>query len=444
MPCTVLTVQSLNDAKPFLDRLAGRDDPEQSEGVSIESRVTAILAEVKARGLDAVVEHTRRFDAPEFTAAQFAVPGQAPEDAARTMPARELAALTTAADHIRAFHQEQKERSWFTTRPDGTVLGQMALPVDRAGLYVPGGQGGSTPLLSSLLMNAIPAQVAGVGQVAVISPPRADGTLNPAILAAAHILGITEVYAAGSAWGVAALAYGADPLRPVDVIAGPGNIYVTTAKRLLIGRVGIDMLAGPSEVCVIADDTANPAWVAADMLSQAEHDALASSVCVTPDPFLAKAVLAELKRQCALLPRADIAAASLRGYGAVITVDSMATAAALSNAIAPEHLELLVADPWALLPAIRHAGAVFMGHHSAEPLGDYYAGPNHVLPTMGTARFSSALSVSTFCKKTSIIAASPAFARSAAPDVALLARMEGLEAHARSALCRSGSENEEQ
>ena len=285
-------------------------------------------------------------------------------------------------------------------------------------------------------MNAIPAQIAGVPEIAVISPPCADGRPSPAILAAAHILGLTEVYAAGGPWGIAALAYGAGPLRAVDVIAGPGNIHVATAKRLLIGHVGIDMIAGPSEICIIADETADPEWVAADMLSQAEHDSLASSVCLCLAAGLADKVGKALERQLAELPRKDIAAAALKDYGALVETD-LDTALAVVNALAPEHLELLTADPWDLLPKVRHAGAVFLGRWSPEPMGDYFAGPNHVLPTMGTARFSSALGVEVFCKKISVLAASREFTQESAEAVARLARLEGLEAHARSALARA-------
>ena len=427
-------ISGLPEAAAILGRLAARGDADA--GTPVTASVAAILADVKERGLAALVEYTRRFDAPEFSEERFALPPEALARAAAAIPKEDARVIADAAANIRNFHEAQKERSWFQTRDDGAVLGQMVLPVDRAGLYVPGGQGGLTPLLSSLLMNAIPAQVAGVSEIAVISPPRADGGINPYILATAHMLGISEVYASGSAWAVAALAYGAGPLCPVDVIAGPGNIYVATAKRLLIGTVGIDMIAGPSEVCIVADASANPAWAAADMLSQAEHDPLASAVLIAADENLARAVAGELEKQTAELPRADIARASLTGYGAIFSVPDLATAMELANAIAPEHLELLVDDPWALLPLVRHAGAVFMGHYSAEPLGDYFAGPNHVLPTMGTARFSSALSVQTFCKKTSVIAASAAFARGGAEAVARLARLEALEGHARSALCR--------
>ena len=263
-------------------------------------------------------------------------------------------------------------------------------------------------------------------------------------LAAAHLLDIDEVYAVGSAWAIAALAYGTQSIAPVDVIAGPGNIFVTTAKRLVQGRVGIDMIAGPSEVLVLADSSANPAWVAADMLSQAEHDAMASAMCITDNQSVAEAVLRELEAQLRSLPRADLARQSLRDWGAVVVAPTMRLAIALTNRAAPEHLELAVRDPWAVLPHIRHAGAVFMGHSAPEAVGDYYAGPNHVLPTMGTARFSSALSVQTFCKKSSIVAISPDFIQRHGAAIARLARLEGLEAHARSIETRTGETRADQ
>ena len=438
MPCPFLHVNSLADAAPLLAVLQGRNEPEPAVPgkPGTEEQVTAILHRVEKEGLPAVVDFTRRFDAPAFTEAQFKVPAAALKAAFERMDPQDLAMLQQAVHNIRTYHDRQRENSWFITGEDGSIMGRRVLPVDRAGLYVPGGKAGSTPLISSLLMGAIPAQAAGVQEIAVVSPPGPDGTIHEAILAVAHLLGITEVYAAGSAWGVAALAFGAGPLAPVDVIAGPGNIYVATAKRLLLGRVGIDMIAGPSEILVIADHTANPAWAAADMLSQAEHDPIASAVCLCTDEAVAQAIHAEVARQAALLPRKDIAAHSLQKYSAVALVPNIATAVSIANAVAPEHLELLVQEPWAVMPGIRHAGAVFMGHHAAEALGDYMAGPNHVLPTMGTARFASPLGVETFCKKMSIVAPSAAFSRSNAAHVARFARMEGLEAHARSALCR--------
>lgn len=435
MPIPFFSISAASGADEFLARLAARADPDD-EGHSVEKTVAAILADVRDRGLTALVEYARRFDAPDFSESRFAVPESDLARAAQAIPAGDRAVILEAAGNIRRFHEAQKARSWFVPDRGGSIFGQMVRPVDRAGLYVPGGRGGATPLISSLLMSAVPAQTAGVPELAVISPPRPDGTVSDSILAAAHLLGIREVYAAGGAWAVAALAFGAGPLKAVDMIAGPGNIFVTTAKRLLVGRVGIDMLAGPSEICVIADASANPAWAAADLLSQAEHDVRASAVCLCTDTATARAIAAETARQCALLPRRDIAEESLALYGAVIAVPDTDTALTVANRIAPEHLELLVNDPWALLPGVRHAGAIFMGHYAPEPLGDYYAGPNHVLPTMGTARFSSALSVDAFCKKSSIIAAGPEFARAGARATARLARLEGLEAHARSALCR--------
>ncbi|MDL2307375.1 histidinol dehydrogenase [Desulfovibrio sp. OttesenSCG-928-C06] len=402
----------------------------------VEDKVREIIEKVRCGGLDAVLDYTRKFDSENFTPDMLAVSREDIRKAYESTSADDLRIIGEAADNIRNFHQAQKDKSWFVTRPDGTMLGQTINPVGRAGLYVPGGRRGNTPLISSLLMTAIPAQVAGVGEIAVVTPPRADGSVNPYILAAAELLGIREIYACGSAWAIAALAHGAGPIRPVDVIAGPGNIWVATAKRLLIGQVGIDMIAGPSEVLILADDTASPAVIAADMLSQAEHDSLASAICVITSSFLAESIKYELETQCATLPRAEVARESLRRWGAVVIARDLEHAIGLANRVAPEHLELLCERPWEVLPKIKSAGAVFMGAYSAESLGDYYAGPNHVLPTMGTARFASALGVQTFCKKTSVIAASAGFARDGAAAVARLARLEGLEAHARAAEAR--------
>lgn len=427
MTCRLLSLPSETQWPELLRRLAERDNPDHT----VEADVRAMLEAVRKDGDAAVLDYVRRFDCPAMRPPLRVAP-EAAERAAAELPAESLGCIRQAVENIRAFHEAQKDRSWFLAREDGTILGQKITPVDRAGLYVPGGRGGNTPLISSLLMTAIPAQVAGVGEIAVVTPPRADGTLNPHILAAAHLLGIREIYRMGGAWAIAALAYGTESVAPVDVVAGPGNIWVTTAKRLVQGRVAIDMIAGPSEVLILADDSADPAWIAADMLSQAEHDALASAICITDTPDVAHAVLAELDRQSEDLPRAEIVRKSLADWSAVVLVPDMDAAVALANRVAPEHLEVLMRDPWSVLPRIRHAGAAFLGPSSPEPLGDYFAGPNHVLPTLGTARFSSALSVQTFCKRTSVIAASPAFARAGADAVARLARMEGLEAHARS------------
>jgi len=433
MPCPQLTYQRPEDFAPLSRKLKGRENPDQA----VEQRVRDILASVAADGDEALAEFTRRFDCPDFTPAMLPVSTDEIAAAGRQVAASDMAILEEAAHNIRVFHEEQKEKSWWTTREDGTILGQLVRPVDSAGLYVPGGQGGETPLVSSLLMNAIPAQVAGVGRIAAISPPRKDGTLNPYILAAASLLGIHEIYRTGSAWGIAALAYGTRTIAPVDVLAGPGNIYVTTAKRLLVGQVGIDMIAGPSEIIILADRTAPPAWLAADLLSQAEHDPLAASILVTDSPELARAVLAELAVQLEKLPRNEIAGKALADWGAVVTVPGLKEGVELVNRLAPEHLELAVAEPWGILGDIRHAGAIFLGCGCPEPVGDYFAGPNHVLPTMGNARFSSALSVDTFTKKSSLIAAPPAYARRHGAKIARLARLEGLEAHARSVECRN-------
>lgn len=431
MTCRSISLQTAHDWPKAAKWLEERRNP----GASVESAVRAILDDVRVRGDEALLEYTRRFDCAAFEPPMRLSEMEIARSAASVSP-EQREYIGDAARNIRRFHEAQREKSWFETLPDGSILGQRVLPVDSVGLYVPGGQGGSTPLISSLLMNAIPAQVAGVRRIAVCTPPRADGSIAPAILAAAHLLDIEEVYRVGGAWSVAALAYGTPSLPAVDVIAGPGNIYVATAKRLLQGVVGIDMIAGPSEVLILADSTARPDWVAADMLSQAEHDPLAAALCLTTDAQLGERIREELDNQCASLPKAQTAAKSLLDWGAVITVPNMDVAVAVANMIAPEHLELCVRDPWALLPGIRHAGAVFMGHHCPEPVGDYFAGPNHVLPTLGTARFSSALSVQTFCKKTSIVATSAAFLQDSREAIAALARMEGLEAHARSAEIR--------
>ena len=392
MTCRILTLQHPQEWPKMSQWLQGRRNP----GNEAEAAVQEILAAVRERGDAALVDYTRKFDCPDF-ALPLRVTEQEIARAAATVRIEDREIISAAAANIRAFHEGQVERS-----------------------------------ISSLLMSAIPAQVAGTPRLAVCTPPRKAGSVNPHILAAAHLLDIDEVYRVGGAWSIAALAYGTESLAPVDVIAGPGNIFVTTAKRLVQGQVGIDMIAGPSEVLVVADSSANPAWLAADMLSQAEHDALASAICITDDPRLAEALNMELQKQCAALPRATIAARSLADWGAIVLTPDLNAAVAVANQVAPEHLELCVRDPWAVLPFIRHAGAVLMGQHSPEAVGDYFAGPNHVLPTLGTARFSSALSVQTFCKKTSVVAASSSFLQQNRAAIAALARLEGLEAHARS------------
>ena len=432
MPCRMLNFSNPEQWLDLCSLLAKRHgyDPK------IENSVKEIINEVRARGDDALVDYTKKFDCPDFSLDHLRVSPQKMAEAIKSISLEDQSLINGAIENIRRFHRAQVEKSWFSSRKDGTIVGQAVRPVQSAGLYVPGGQGGSTPLISTLLMTAIPALEAGVPEIVIVSPPDKNGQLNDYILAAAHILGLHEVYAVGSAWAIAALAYGTSQISPVDVIAGPGNIYVTVAKRMVAGQVGIDMLAGPSEILIIADKNASPMLVAADMLSQAEHDPMASAVCISDSAAFLKNVTIELESQIATLPRMDIAQKSLKEWGALVQVNNLAEAAQLSNQIAPEHLELMVADPWTLLGSIQNAGAVFLGANTAEAMGDYFAGPNHVLPTMGTARFSSALSVQTFCKKMNVIHASPEFAQSAAPQIARLARQEGLEAHAHSAELR--------
>ena len=340
-----------------------------------------------------------------------------------------LAVLRRAAARIRDFHQKQKHNSWLEPNASGELLGQMYRAVDSAGIYVPGG---NAALCSSVLMNIIPAQVAGVPRICMATPPQNDGSVPATTIVAAVEAGVTEIFKMGGAQAIAALAFGTESVPRVDKIAGPGNIFVALAKRAVFGYVGIDSIAGPSEIMIVADETANPRFVAADMLSQAEHDALASSILVTTSAALADAVAKELVIQTAQLARKEIVEKSLTTYGALLVVDTLQEAAALSNAIAPEHLELSVAEPFGLLPAIRNAGAIFMGHYTPEPLGDYMAGPNHVLPTGGTARFFSPLGVDDFMKKSSVLSFTKSAFDTLAQDVITFAEAEGLGAHANS------------
>lgn len=428
MPCRILGYKGIETIQELSSRLASR----QPTAEGVEETVRGILERVRDKGDEALVEFTRKFDCKDYEGHMLRVSSRDIEASIHDVPAEDLDIIREAAQNIRRFHERQKRNSWFVPSPDGTTLGQMILPVERAGLYVPGGQGGNTPLISSMLMNAVPAQVAGVERIVAVTPPRTDGSVNPYILAAAHLLGLEDVYAVGSAWAVAALTHGTQTVPAVDVIAGPGNIFVTTAKRLVNGTVGIDMIAGPSEIAVLADESADARHLAADLLSQAEHDPMAACVLVSTSGKLAEAVVLELQKQLESLPRAEIAASSLEKWGAIVVVPDLASGIQAVNLLAPEHLEIVVAESWNVLGAIRNAGAVFLGANTPEPVGDYFAGPNHVLPTMGTARFSSALSVDTFTKKTSVIAASPGFVRDNAGKIARLARLEGLEAHARS------------
>jgi len=392
--------------------------------------VTRIIKDVRQNGDSALIRYTREFDAPKMTEKDLAVTPEEMTAARKQVDRTFMRALNRAAAQIESFHRQQLPKSWIDTRRSGTLLGQMVNPVDAAGVYVPGGKGGTTPLVSSVLMGAIPAKIAGVPKVVMATPPTLSGDIAPQLLVAAKKAGVDAVYKMGSAWAIGALAYGTETVAPVNVIVGPGNIYVTLAKKLVAGTVGIDMIAGPSEILVIADDTADPAFTAADLLSQAEHDVLASAILVTPSAELAQAVGDALETQLTALSRVDIARQSLSDFGAIMVVENLETAIDLANRIAPEHLELQVADAMDVAPRLRNAGAVFLGNYTPEPVGDYVAGPNHVLPTAGTARFSSALSVDHFVKKTSLIRYSPEAFRKEARDIVCLANVEGLGAHA--------------
>lgn len=398
------------------------------EGVT--RTVAEVLADVRRRGDEALVEYTRRFDrlqvqrGPQLEMA----PGRM-ERALENIPARERDALEFAADRLRAYHAHQKTESWSYTEPDGTVLGQQVTPLDRAGLYVPGGKAAYP---STVLMNAIPAKVAGVDQL-IMAVPTPDGVVSELVLAAARIAGVDRVFTIGGAQAVAALAYGTQSVPRVDKIVGPGNVYVAAAKGMVYGSVGIDMIAGPSEILIICDGETEPDWIAMDLFSQAEHDQDARSILICPDGAFIDRVGESIDRLLPEMERAEIIRASLSRRGALIRVADLDEAARVANFIAPEHLELSVAEPGALADKIRHAGAIFMGRYTAEALGDYCAGPNHVLPTSQTARFSSPLGVYDFQKRSSLIQCSPQGAAALGGTAATLARGEGLTAHARSA-----------
>jgi len=398
--------------------------------------VSRICENVRKRGDQAVVSYTRKFDSARVTIQSQQVTDKEFSDAAKKVDRSFKQALNRAAANIKRFHAQQLRRSWMQTDRPGTLLGQLIHPVDAAGVYVPGARGGQTPLVSSVLMGVIPAKVAGVKQIAMVTPPTRGGGVSPHLLVAAKRAGVDAVYKAGSAWAIAALAYGTETIPRVAVIVGPGNIYVTLAKKILAGTVGIDMIAGPSEILIIADESARPDFIAADLLSQAEHDALSSALLITDSKKLARAAVKEIKEQLANLPRAEIARESLAKFGAVIVVPNIAAAIEMANRIAPEHLELQTRDPFEVVGKIRNAGAVFLGDYTPEPVGDYIAGPNHVLPTAGTARFASALSVDNFIKKISLIQYTKKAFEREAPDIIRLAEIEGLGAHAASVKIR--------
>jgi len=397
------------------------------EASDVDAIVNEILNAVRQKGDAALIEYTKKFDKVEIDVLEIQ---RGEIEAARNeLDPALLVSLKKARDNIRAYHEKQKQNGFLYEKQKGIVMGQRILPLERVGIYVPGG---TARLTSSLLMCAIPAKIAGVDEIIMATPPSADGTVDATCLAAAAICGVDRVFKIGGAQAIGAMAYGTQTVPRVDKIVGPGRNVVAAAKRMVYGLVDIDMIAGPSEILIIADDTADPAYVAADMLGQAEHDVLSASILITCSSGLARDVESEIDRQLATLPRREIAEKSLNDNCAIIITEDLETAARLSDAIAPEHLELCISDPWALMPLVRNAGAIFLGHYAPEALGDYFAGPNHTLPTSGTARFSSPLSVDDFCKKTSFLYYDRAALKAAAADITRLARCEELEGHARS------------
>jgi histidinol dehydrogenase len=419
------------EARAELRRICDRTHDDQV--VHKEATVREVLQTVKRQGDRALLHYTAEFDRAELTVETLRVSG-AEMDAAYQHVSKELLdAIRLAKQQIEAFHRQRVPKSWVQFGQDDVVLGKRYTPVDRAGLYVPGGRA-SYP--STVLMNAVPAIVAGVPRVVMVTPPQPDQSIKPAVLVAAQEAGIQEIYKLGGAQAIAALAFGTETVPKVDVITGPGNVYVTLAKKLVFGTVGIDSLAGPSEVLIIADDTANPTYVAADMLAQAEHDPMAAAILITTSHPLAQKVVAEVEEQLQGHPRLVDTEKAIAHYGLIIVVDDLEAAADLSNDFAPEHLELEVAEPWELLEQIRHAGAIFLGSSTPEAVGDYLAGPNHTLPTSGAARYASALGVETFIKHSSLIQYSPTALNRVANAVELLAQAEGLPSHRNSVRLR--------
>lgn len=418
--------------KGYTAELPGRLKERSSDAnKEITESVKSIIDEVRQKGDEAIFELTKRFDG--VTLKNPEVEKSLIENALNTIEPKLAKAIKKASENIKSFHEKQKEKSWFTAEENGILLGQKVTPLERVGIYVPGG---TAPLPSSVLMNAIPAKIAGVKEIIMLTPPGKNGKPNPVILACAKIAGVDRVFQVGGAQAIAAMAYGTGTIPKVDKIAGPGNIFVATAKKMVYGVCDIDMIAGPSEVLIIADDFAKPEYVAADLLSQAEHDTLASAILITTSQNMIKMVSEEIEKQTVKLPRKEIIRKSLANNGAMVLVKSIDEAVDLANEIAPEHLELCVRDPFSLIGAIKNAGAIFLGEYSPEPLGDYMAGPNHVLPTNGTARFYSPLSVGDFVKRSSIISYSREALLNVWQDIAEFAEAESLSAHANSVRIR--------
>ena len=396
------------------------------EDLSAAQLVRRIVRDVRNDGDKAVIHYTKLIDRVEFQPEDFLVSEAEFAAAEAEADPAVVESLKKAAENVRRYHQEQKPNSWMTYREQGSILGQSIIPLDRVGIYVPGG---TAAYPSSVIMNAVPASVAGVGEIIMMVPPK-NGKINPYVLIAARAAGVKKIYKIGGAQAIAAMAFGTETIPRVDKITGPGNIFVTLAKKEVYGHVDIDMLAGPSEILIVADKTADPVYTAADMLSQAEHDPLASSIVITDDAELAQKVADEAEKQLAKLPRREIAQASIDRNGLIVIAEDIMQAMRFANVSAPEHMELLTEQPFQLLPYVRHAGAVFLGAYSPEPLGDYFAGPNHVLPTGGTARYYSVLNVETFMKRTSIISYTQPALEAVSDDIIRLAETEGLQAHA--------------
>lgn len=415
--------------RKLIDKLLNRF---QEADIGCSKAVTEIIAAVRKKGDEALLGYIRKFDAPDFQIGQLKVTRDEFDRAHTLVDSSFKETLSLAVERLQFFHEQELEKSWTMTRDDGVITGRLIRPVAAAGLYVPGGQGGQTPLVSSVLMNGIPAGIAGVKRRVMVTPSNEKGEVHPALLVAASKIGIDEIYKVGSAWAIAALAYGTRSIPRVDVIVGPGNQYVAAAKQQVAGIVGIDMIAGPSEVLIIADHSARPSYIAADMLAQAEHDPQALAMLVTISHEIGEQVVLELERQLQELSRHEIAAKALKSRGVILVAEDIEEAIGLANKIAAEHLELMIEKPDTWLKDIQHAGAIFLGDYSPEAAGDYLAGPNHVLPTMGTARFSSALGVETFLKKMSLISYSWAALQEDGPHIIALANLEGLSAHAKS------------
>jgi len=416
----------------FSEKFAAIEGRGASAPAGVEETVKQIIAEVRQRGDAALFELTAKFDRLELTAESIEVPASELDAALAQIPAEDRQALELAAQRIATYHAKQKQETWLSSDEDDIQLGQLVTPLDRVGIYVPGGKAAYP---SSVLMNAVPAKAAGVTEVIMVVP-MPDGQANPHVLASARIAGVDRVFRIGGAQAVAALAYGTESIPRVDKITGPGNIYVATAKQLVFGQVDIDMIAGPSEILIINDGSGNPAHLAADLLSQAEHDELASSVLITTSESMARQVRDEVEKQLRQLSREGIARQSIDAYGAVILARDLNEAIAFSNRIAPEHLELAVDEPLAILPQIRHAGAIFLGHFTPEAAGDYIAGPNHTLPTGGTARFFSPLSLEDFVKKSSLVCFNRQGLERLGKQIVQIAELEGLEAHGKSVSMR--------